>query len=567
MPHTGVNFLQALGWAVLNSLWQMAFIWAVYQCILAVRNMSAAARTSFSTTAVIAGFAWFLYTLFTAWFSNDTPVLLQIILSNTSHNRWNELLQFALPYASVMYLLLLIIPVSKFIRNYRVVMFLRKHGITRPNALTRLFVEKHAAVLGIKQTVKVFLSSFVKSPVTIGFFKPIILLPVAIINQLNTKQVEAILLHELAHIRRHDFLFNLIINTIRTILYFNPFLKLFIKDIEREREKNCDEMVMQFQYDSHQYASALLALEQNNYQQREVMALAAAGKSKDLLHRIENIVGVAQAPLIDKKRITGIVTAVLAVIVINALLFFSTAPAISNENNTVLQEYNPLYHLLNDGYKPTEAPVIKTKPAVVNKNETAVVHSSNHTIKKYTTAADENFEPAEPVDNPGFLTVNITQPVIPVLDAAAEATVEDAVNNTKRVIQEIKWKEIERKAADALTRAEKEKIKVAYDNQVAKMNWDLLADKLRLSYENINWNKVNMKLDNEIARIRIDSLINVYSYSVAQINDALKWMKENNTSYIPDTKLQLQEIVKQKQQLQKQLDEMKAVRKKKIITL
>ncbi len=83
----------------------------------------------------------------------------------------------------------------------------------------------------------------------------------AVINQLSTRQMEAVLLHELAHIRRHDYLLNLIINIIRTILYFNPFARAFVGIIESEREKNCDELVLQFQYGGYDYASALLSLE------------------------------------------------------------------------------------------------------------------------------------------------------------------------------------------------------------------------------------------------------------------------------------------------------------------
>ena len=88
-----------------------------------------------------------------------------------------------------------------------------------------------------------------------------IYLPVAAINHLSPHQIEAVLLHELSHIKRFDYLINLITRIIQTILYFNPFVRAFASIIEREREKNCDEIVLQFQYEPHGYASALLALE------------------------------------------------------------------------------------------------------------------------------------------------------------------------------------------------------------------------------------------------------------------------------------------------------------------
>ncbi len=97
------------------------------------------------------------------------------------------------------------------------------------------------------------------------FFKPVILVPLAAINHLTPQQLEAVLLHELSHIKRYDYLVNLIINFIQTILYFNPFVKAFVKIVEKEREKSCDDMVLQFQYDSHEYATALLMLEKTNH--------------------------------------------------------------------------------------------------------------------------------------------------------------------------------------------------------------------------------------------------------------------------------------------------------------
>ncbi|MBK8952873.1 MAG: M56 family metallopeptidase [Chitinophagaceae bacterium] len=159
-------------------------------------------------------------------------------------------MQKVLPYSSAIYLVLLIIPVLQFIKNYRYVQVIRQHGISRPDAIWRVFVQKVAAQMNIKKRVQVFVSAFVHSPVTIGFLKPVILLPLAAINNLTAQQTEALLLHELTHIRRHDYLMNFAIQFIRTVLYFNPFVNAFVQIIEKER-KNCDEMVLQYQYSWH----------------------------------------------------------------------------------------------------------------------------------------------------------------------------------------------------------------------------------------------------------------------------------------------------------------------------
>jgi beta-lactamase regulating signal transducer with metallopeptidase domain len=287
-------FLQALGWAVLNSLWQIAFLWMIFQVILSFGIHKSSVKSRLATLLLITGFGWFLFTLISHWLIDPNAAkrsLFAIGSFERNSAAWNEELQVILPYASVAYLLLLCVPAIQFIRNFRFVQVIRKRGLSKCQVDLRIFVQKFGERIGIHKPVHVYISDLITSPVTIGFLKPIILMPIAAITNLTQKQVEAILLHELAHIRRYDYFINLIVNFIRTILYFNPFVKLFAKTIEREREKSCDEIVMQFEYDPHGYASALLMLEKNNFMRR-TMAVAASGQKNDLLHRIEKILGI-----------------------------------------------------------------------------------------------------------------------------------------------------------------------------------------------------------------------------------------------------------------------------------
>ena len=185
-------------------------------------------------------------------------------------------------------------------------------------------------------------------------------MPIAAINNLTVKQVEAVLLHELAHIRRHDYFINLLINFFHTVLYFNPFVKLFAKTIEREREKSCDEIVMQFQYDPHGYASALLVLEKNN-SMRQRMAVAASGQRKDLLHRIEKILGIEKRKTPDFRKLGGLLAGLICIIGLNAIFFFSS-PVIQNNPLAFSAFTNPFYQLASDGREFTiDKPCSKTE--------------------------------------------------------------------------------------------------------------------------------------------------------------------------------------------------------------
>ena len=320
------NFLQALGWAVLNSLWQMALLWVVYQLVTAIfRTAKSSQKSTLATTLLFAGFAWFILTFFVILADTSSAhsgySTFIFVNSNKEVNNW---LYTMLPVASVVYLVLLNASFLNFIRNYRYVQVIRRYGLLKADVQWRMFVQKMAAQMGITKPVHIWMSEFVTSPLTIGYLKPVILLPVAAINHLSTQQTEAVLLHELSHIKRFDFLINLITKIIQSVLYFNPFVKAFAKIIEAEREKNCDEMVLQFQYEPHGYASALLTLEKNSNAPSASLAVAASGSKKhQLLTRIESIMGIGKKTVFSFNKLAGVVAALLCFISLNALLLLS----------------------------------------------------------------------------------------------------------------------------------------------------------------------------------------------------------------------------------------------------
>jgi len=143
--------------------------------------------------------------------------------------------------------------------------------------------------LGMLKNVPIYISEHIHIPLTIGHLKPIIIFPLALINNLDADQTEAILLHELAHIKRHDYLFNLIQTVMETLLCFNPFSWLIAKAIRNEREFCCDDMVTDAVESNHNYAKALyLIAQQNTYSYN--LAMASTGESKyPLLNRIKRL--------------------------------------------------------------------------------------------------------------------------------------------------------------------------------------------------------------------------------------------------------------------------------------
>ena len=548
-----VDFLQSLGWSLINSLWQMALLWALYQFITVFfHKIKAAHKTSLALLFTFSGFGWFIYTFVIALISDSNSITSFQTSGIISDKVWNYFADKILPYASAVYLIILIAPVWQFIRNYRYVQMIRNSGIKKMDVAWRMYVKRTSAAMGIARNVKVWLSEWVTSPVTIGYLKPIILIPVAAINNLTPHQLEAVILHELSHIYRYDYFLNLILSFIKTVLYFNPFVKLLVKSIEKEREHSCDEMVLQFQYKPGEYASALLRLEQNKHRQ---MVMAAAGKNHDLLNRIESILGLRNKGWNPVRQLS---IAFLTMLGITLLHFFVSTQEQKPRKTfySLSTELSP-YHFLNGKNVAANNLVAKAVRVKPSKNK------SSETNPLQDNFVENNFETVDP----GFMNVGFTNPVLPELAPEEESKVKEAVDATKRILQEGEWKAFEKNYAEVFNSVEKTKLKSEYIYEVDKVNWNKLEDQLRLSYNQINWDNVNEKINTSLAQIKLDSIQQQLNVSLKTLINVENTLKENNCHAIPDTDVTLQIVQENQQKAREQLQIIKAAKVKKIVRL
>jgi hypothetical protein len=161
-----------------------------------------------------------------------------------------------------------------------------QRGIQKADIGMKLFTQEKAFQFGIKRKVKIWLSTTVNTPVTFGFLKPVILLPVALLNNITPAQAEALIIHELVHIRMNDYLLNWFLVIAETIFFFNPFISVICKKIRIEREQYCDVSVIDFEYKPALYAEALLQAERIK-KMIPGFQLAAVSRKKQLLQRIQ----------------------------------------------------------------------------------------------------------------------------------------------------------------------------------------------------------------------------------------------------------------------------------------
>ncbi len=353
-------FLNALGWSLLNSVWQFAICWFVYRIFIAgSAKLPAAAKHTAALVLLFAGCIVFVVECTWKYYNGHFPAVANLVGFDYSNGfkSWQTAGEYAnwlMPYWSMLYLGCIVLLFFKLAFFVRQAGNLHYKGVSRLSAAWRIYIKDISSQLGIKREVKAFLSTHIDTPQVIGFLKPVILIPAACLTQLSTAQVEAVLLHELVHIKRNDYLLNLFVATLEILFFFNPFVKQLSSAIRKEREYSCDDMVIQFKFQPDQYAAALLTLERNRLIP-VTYGIAVSGKNqKQLLTRIERIVGIKNKPARMYK--TG--AALVILLFITLLLVIHPSPVALN-----LLDAGPLAMADNTGYS-NESGAIFSNPAV-----------------------------------------------------------------------------------------------------------------------------------------------------------------------------------------------------------
>ncbi len=197
--------------------------------------------------------------------------------------------------------------------SWHTVRRLRRAGISPVGDAVHGVLERTARRLGLARTVEALQSSLVKMPVVLGCFRPVVLLPLCIVTGLPAAQLEMILAHELAHIRRHDYLVNLLQTLVETLFFYHPAVWWLSRQIRNERENCCDDVAMALAGSRAEYGRALLAIEELRAAS-PALSLAAGGGS--LLARIRRIAGREPTPrVVGGGSILGVILVSLAIAV------------------------------------------------------------------------------------------------------------------------------------------------------------------------------------------------------------------------------------------------------------
>ena len=271
--------------ALINNIGFMAILFMMYECVKWMGKMKPGQLFMFAGTIQAISLVQFLITVF---YPNSFSLLLITAKIATITIPFNNNGIQWLTLIGLTYCLMLIYFLARIIFQFKYINGLKKSAnFSQSNFLLNTLPPQ---VFKKTANIKIGLSNQIDAPITFGWLNPIVLLPIAICNQLTTKEIETILMHEIAHILRKDYIINIIISLNQTILFFNPFSILLNKEMSLQREIACDLMVIKNNPEKVEYMNALLKIAEHvnkRIQKNTTLAIGILGSQSELLKRIQ----------------------------------------------------------------------------------------------------------------------------------------------------------------------------------------------------------------------------------------------------------------------------------------
>ena len=271
--------------AIINNIGFMAILFMMYECVKWMGKMKPGQLFIIAGTIQAISLIQFLVTVF---YPNSFSLMLITAKIATITMPFNNNGIQWLTLIGLSYCLILIYFLAKILFQFKYISGLKKSA----NFSQSAFLTSTLPSQLLKETtnIKIGLSNQIDAPITFGWLNPIVLLPIAICNQLTTKEIETILIHEIAHILRKDYIVNIIISLNQTILFFNPFSILLNKEMSLQREIACDLVVIKNNPQKVEYMNALLKIAEHvnkRIQKNTTLAIGILGSQSELLKRIQ----------------------------------------------------------------------------------------------------------------------------------------------------------------------------------------------------------------------------------------------------------------------------------------
>ena len=314
--------MEALGWTLVHFCWQAAVIALLYRLVdLAFAKSRSHVRYTLALVALMSMFAVAAATLGYEEMQMPQSTLSQSAgIAETLHGVMNYVesapttadavaakpitrpdlsalpatVEKAMPWVDAMWLVGVFILSARTIGGWRRIRQLRHAGLIEIPERVRNSFERLSQRVGIRRKIELYVCPRISGPLAMGVFRSLVLLPASALTALSPDQLEVVLAHELAHIRRGDYLWNMIQTMVETLFFFHPAVWWVSNNLRQQRELCCDDVALACCSDPVVYATALLRLEeQRSSHVHLAMALDGHRTGMSLRERIVRILGDA----------------------------------------------------------------------------------------------------------------------------------------------------------------------------------------------------------------------------------------------------------------------------------
>ncbi|HEX3747149.1 MAG TPA: GWxTD domain-containing protein [Bryobacteraceae bacterium] len=288
---------RALGWALAHFLWEGAVLAAALLAALRWMRAAPARRRYTAACLILAAMpAAFAITLAAIWLARPLAIAAPLTWSpvplgdgalavGPARFSWAALFDH-IAWLAPVWLAGVAFFYARGLAAWASVRRLRRRGVCAPAAEWQQRLDGLAARLRIGRPVTLLESCLADAPVLIGWLRPAILLPLGCLTGLSAAQVECILLHELAHVVRRDYLVNMVQSLAEGLLFYHPAVWWVSRVVRMERENCCDDRVVEWTGDARAYAATLAVLEQRRVLHPEFVLAANGG---NLMQRIRRL--------------------------------------------------------------------------------------------------------------------------------------------------------------------------------------------------------------------------------------------------------------------------------------
>jgi beta-lactamase regulating signal transducer with metallopeptidase domain len=344
---------EALGWTLIHFCWQAAAVALLYKLAdLSFTKSRAHVRYALALAALLGMLAASVGTLgyeetthrhvvpmhYTAHAKTSLQAinrsLAVVDMSSPSQSSMRLAAGDALPYLDAFWLVGVLCLSIRTFGGWWLIHRLRHTALEKAPYTLRISLDRLRLQMGIPRFVDLRLSNRIASPLTVGVIRPLVLLPVSALTSLSAEQIEVILAHELAHIRRADYFWNILQTVIETLFFFHPAVWWLSRRLREQRELCCDDIAVETCQDPSVYATALLRLEEGRKLHLHLaMALDGNQSHMSLRARILRILGDQEEQPRDLKPLSlaGITAALVLFLCPLPQVFasFKAAPKIS----------------------------------------------------------------------------------------------------------------------------------------------------------------------------------------------------------------------------------------------